>query len=344
MNLLRIGFVGLGGIARQRHIPGLRRIEGIEIRAVVNRSRVSSERAAAEFGIPNICDTWQELVARTDLDAVVIGTWPYLHAPVSIAALELGKHVFTQARMAMNLEEALRMRAVARASGRVAMICPVPFGLSVDAVVARLRREGWLGDVRLVRVESYSDAYADPAAPMNWRKDERLSGLNVLTLGMYIEVIHRWFGPTRAVSADTRIFTPERVDMDGQPRRVLIPDQVLALADMEAGFPVQYVFSGVARQPRDVIEIYGSRGTLHYDIARDLLTGALPGEAFAPMEIRDDERYDLGQWRVEEDFVNAIRHGREYHPNFDDGVRYMQVIEAIHTSAARGARVAITLA
>lgn len=341
MDPLRVGFVGLGGIARQRHVPGLRRIGGIEFRAVVNRSRESSERAAAEFGIPIVCDTWRELVARDDLDAVVVGTWPYLHAPVSIAALASGKHVFTQARMAMNLAEARQMRAAAQASGRVAMICPVPFGLSVDAVVRRLQDDGWLGDVRLVRVESLSDAYADPAVPMNWRKDERLSGLNVLTLGMYIEVIQRWFGWTRAVNAHTRIVTPERVDTDGQKRRVMIPDQVLAMAEMDAGFPVQYAFSGVARQPRDVIEIFGSRGTLHYDIARDLLTGALPGEPFTPVAIRDEERYDLANWRVEEDFVNAIRHGREYHPNFDDGVRYMQVIEAIHQSAASGARVAL---
>ncbi|HPU98500.1 MAG TPA: Gfo/Idh/MocA family oxidoreductase, partial [Candidatus Hydrogenedentes bacterium] len=90
MNTLRIGFVGLGGICRQRHVPGLKKLPGIELRAVANRTRESSEKAAREFGIPVVCDSWQELVARDDIDIVFVGTWPYLHREVSVAALQSG--------------------------------------------------------------------------------------------------------------------------------------------------------------------------------------------------------------------------------------------------------------
>ncbi len=100
MNTIRVGFVGLGGICRSRHVPGLRRLDGVDIVAVANRTRESSERAAAQFGIPEVCDSWQQIVERDDIDAVFIGTWPYLHKDVSIAALNSGKHVFCQARMA----------------------------------------------------------------------------------------------------------------------------------------------------------------------------------------------------------------------------------------------------
>jgi len=333
---LRIGFVGLGGICRQRHVPGLRRISGVEVVAVANRSRVSSERAAKELGIPEICDSWEHLVARPDLDAVFIGTWPYLHRPVSMAALEAGKHVFCQARMAMDLAEAHEMLDCARKSGRVAVLCPVPYGLSADATVSRWLREGRLGDVRLVRVQSFSDAYIDPATPMNWRKDHRLSGLNTLTLGMYIEVIHRWFGGTRAVWAQTQTFTPERPDVEGKLVRIQIPDQVLFTAEMKAGFPVQYVFSGVVRNGVDAIEVYGTKATLRYDTAQDTLFEVGPGGTLSPVSIRPEDAYDVRTWRVEEDFVNAIRSGGEYHPDFEDGFRYMQVIQAVHDSAARG--------
>ena len=168
MDTVRIGIIGLGGICRTRHVPGLQKIEGVEIVAVANRSRESSAAAAAEYGIAHVCEDWQEIVAREDVDAVVIGTWPYKHRDISIAALEAGKHVFCQARMALNLTEALDMRAAAGMAARVAMLCPVPFGLSVDDTVRRLLAEGALGEVHTVRVLSMSNACVDPEAPATW--------------------------------------------------------------------------------------------------------------------------------------------------------------------------------
>jgi len=341
MDTVRVGFVGLGGIARERHVPGLRRISGVEIVAVANRSRESSERAAAEFDIPAVCDSWQDLVVRDDIDAVFIATWPYMHHPVSIAALDAGKHVFCQARMAMDFREAREMYEKAAASGRVAALCPVPFGLSVDKTVARLRREEYLGEPRLVRVTSMSDAYADPATALNWRKDHRLSGLNALTTGMFIEVIHRWFGWTRAVTAQTQLFVPERRDAEGNNVAVKIPDQLLFTGIMDENLPVQYAISGAVRHGSDAIEIYGSEASFRYDVQADQLTAARPGEGFAPVEIRPEDAYDVKNWRVEEDFIRAIREGFNYHPDFEDGLRYMQVIEAVYESAAQRQTVAL---
>ena len=64
--------------------------------------------------MPRIYRHWQEVVADPDVNAVSIGTWPYLHCPITLAALEAGKHVLTEARMAMNAAEAHRMLAAAR--------------------------------------------------------------------------------------------------------------------------------------------------------------------------------------------------------------------------------------
>ena len=336
MKTIRVGFVGLGGICRHRHVPGLERIEDVELAAVANRSPESSRRAADEFGIPIVCDSWQDLVARDDLDAVVIGTWPYMHRPVSLAAFAAGKHVFCQARMAMDLAEAEEMAAAAKASGLVAMLCPVPIGLRVDAAIARLLREDFLGEVRLVRVQSFSDAYADSSAAIDWRKDHRLSGLNMGTLGMYIEVIHRWFGWTRAVSAHTQTFVAERTDETGAQVAVAIPDQILFNAAMDAGFPVQYVISTAVHHGKDGIEIYGSKGTLRYDVAEDVLYGAPAGGEMKVVTTAPEDAYDLEHWRVEQDFIDAIREGKEYHPNFEDGRRYMQVVQAVYDSAREG--------
>lgn len=335
MEEIRIGIAGLGGICRARHVPGFRKIDGVRLCAVANRSRASSEQAARDAGIPDVCDSWQELLARADINTVLIGTWPYLHCDISVAALEAGKHVFCQARMARDRAEAERMAAAARGSGRVAALCPVPYGLSIDRLLARLLRDNTLGAVRYVRVNSLSNAWVDPKTPLSWRKDKRLSGLNVQTLGMFIEVIHRWFGWTRRVSADTFLYTPERPDETGHMAAVEIPDQVIANTVVGAGLPVHYVICGVSALTGDSIDIFGEKGALHYDAGNDVLYRHADG-GLQVLEPAEDEKYDVANWRVEQDFVDAIRLGAPYHPDFEDGLRYMEVIQAMHDSATSG--------
>src|SRR4051812_35750479 len=97
---LRVGLIGAGGNTKLRHIPRLRAVPGVEIAAVCNRRPESTAAVAAEFGIPRTYASWEEVVADPDLDAVVVGTWPYLHCPITLAALKAGKHVLTEARLA----------------------------------------------------------------------------------------------------------------------------------------------------------------------------------------------------------------------------------------------------
>src|SRR5262249_44102100 len=148
---------GAGANTVARHIPGLRAIEGVEIVGVCNRSRESSERAAQQLGIPMVYDNWQELVVAPDNDAIVIGTWPYMHCRVTLAALAVGKHVLCEARMARDAQEARAMRDAAQARPRlVAQVVPSPFTLGVDATVRRLIAEGYLGDILAVEVRDGS--------------------------------------------------------------------------------------------------------------------------------------------------------------------------------------------
>jgi len=338
---LQVGFVGLGGICRDRHVPGLRRISGVEIAAVANRTRESGERAAEEFGIPHVHDTWEELVERDDIDAVFIGTYPNMHGPVSVAALNAGKHAFCQARMATDFEAARQMYDAAVRSGCVAMLCPVPFGLKYDGTVRRMLDEGALGDIRLVRVESMSDAFMDPAAPISWRKDASLSGLNVHTLGMYVEVLHRWFGGTDSVCGDTHTFVEERPLPDGAMATVRVPDQVLFNAVLYGGVPAQFVISTCAHHGRDVIEVYGTQGALRYDVKPDEMYFAKKDGDFEEVTVEPDVFYDVKNWRVEQDFIDAIRTGSAYRPNFEDGLKYMAVVQAVHDSASAGRRVSV---
>ena len=106
---IKVGVIGAGDNTRVRHIPGLQAIEGVEIVSVCNRSRESSQRVADAMGIPQVYDDWRALIASDEINAVMIGTWPYMHCEMTCAALEAGKHVMCEARMAMNAAEAHTM-------------------------------------------------------------------------------------------------------------------------------------------------------------------------------------------------------------------------------------------
>src|SRR5262249_29452403 len=146
--------------------------------------------------------SWENLVDDDKVDAVVIGTWPYLHCPVTLAALDAGKHVLTQARMAMNAREAQRMHDRAQESPRLTtMVVPSPYGLTGDAYMRSLIDGGYLGTLREVHVRGLSNELADPRTPLGWRQMTKYSGFNMLTLGILHETALRWTPPVSRVLA-----------------------------------------------------------------------------------------------------------------------------------------------
>lgn len=343
MSTLRIGIIGAGGIFKTRHLPGLAKLPDVEVVAVCNRSRESGEAVAREWNIPEVGTDWRALVARDDLDAVFIGTWPYMHAEMSIAALEAGKHVFCQARMARDAAEARRMVAAAEAHPhQVAMLCPPPAGMKGDRLIRKLLADGYLGEPREVHASGLSAANADPTAPLHWRQDFDLQGYNTLTLGMWIEVIHRWLGPHRSVSAMVKTHTPLRVDpATGDPKPVRIAESVSIAAELECGAIGSYRFSGVTRfAPHNAIHLYGSEGTLLYDLDTDEIRGARRGDPHA--EVLPLPGDLVREWTVEADFVRALREGTPVEPSFQDGLRYMEFTEAVYRSSQQGRRVDLT--
>ena len=158
-----------------------------------------------------------DLVQADDTDAICIGTWPYLHASITIAALEYDKHVLTEARMAMNSEEAHAMLEASRASPHlVAQVVPAPMTLKVDQTVQEMISQGYLGQVLAVEMRNNSTAFVDADAPLHWRQSRDLSGLNIMMMGIWYEMLMRWIGPATKVMAMTNTFVKQRRDADGQ--------------------------------------------------------------------------------------------------------------------------------
>src|SRR5262245_11751072 len=243
---LRIGLIGAGANTRLRHIPGLRAIPDVDIIAVCNRRPSSTLASAREFGIPRTYEHWQSLVADPDIDAIVIGTWPYLHCPITLAALGVGKHVLTEARLSLNAAEAHRMyEAAQRHPELVTQVVPSPAGLKGHDVMVELIQGGYLGELREVYLYGLNAALADSEAALHWRRDAMMSGFTMLALGILHETLLRWAPPPVRVLAQAHACTASRIDPESGVRRTVgTPDSVQVLTVLENGARAVYQLSG----------------------------------------------------------------------------------------------------
>ena len=338
-NKLRIGIVGAGGIVKTRHLPALKKNPDVEIVAVSNSTYESGEKFCKE-NCPSATPmaNWADLLAVPDLDIIWIGTPPYMHSAVTVSALEAGKHVFCQARMSMDLAEAEEMLAASkRFPELVTMLCPPPFGMRADLLVKKLLAENFIGKPHAIRLQSFTGVYLNPEAPAHWRQKIEISGLNVLTLGIYVEVLQRWLGDIAGVFARGKILTAER-----RGYRVIVPDMLNVLCAFENGAEGVLEFSGVhAGAANDRLRIFGDRGALLYDFTNERVRSVKYGGR--EMEDLNVPKELTTEWRVEDDFISAVKSkGRmKPRPSFEDGLRYMRVVQAVADSRAANEWVAI---
>ncbi len=336
-----IGFIGAGGIARQRHIPGLKAIPGVRLVAVSNRSEVSSKKAAAEFGFEAVEPNGRSLIARDDVDAVFIGSWPDTHCEMTLAAFEAGKHVFCQARMARDLDEAQRMLSAAQAQPElVNMLCPPPHRMPYEPFIRTMIRTGRLGELREVEVACL-DASCDNPDAISWRERVEISGKQVMQVGIWAEVLNAWVGEYDVLKAVTHTPVQSKADVDGKPYEIKVPQVVLIEGKLANGATINEQHSGVSQEPpMNSVTIYGSAGRLRVPIGGTLLYGKT-GDPLRPATVPVE--LTCG-WQVEASFITAVRAARagvppqqrRVSPDFAEGLRYMKKVEAIHLSAWSG--------
>jgi predicted dehydrogenase len=335
---LRIGIVGAGGIVRQKHLPGLQALPQAEVVVVCNSRPETAREVAHEFNIPEVMTDWAEMLDRPDLDIIWIGTPPVLHAPISISALEAGKHVFCQARMAMNLSEGREMLSAAQARPQlVTMLCPPPHGMRGCRFMRKLLRDGYVGEPWHFRLTAMNGSFSDPLAAPHWRQRTELSGINVLTVGIYAEVIERWLGSPRRLHAQMKVSVPKR-----EGYVVHIPDVVQVFGQWSNGLAGSLEWSGVAQfAPDETLAIYGRDGTLVYNFTKDQILGARRGEK--ELQVLTIPSELEGHWTVEKDFIEAVLTGGHPEPSFETGVKYLEFTEALNLSARGGHAVELPL-
>jgi predicted dehydrogenase len=325
-NPLRLGIIGAGGIVKQRHLPALLKMPEVKIVAVANQSLASTCRFVDEH-LPGAraVERWEDLVSADDVDVVWVGATPWLHKDATVMALNHGKHVFCQARMARDLSEAgVMWEASLRYPELVTAICPAPHGMTGGELVKKLLAEKAIGEPIHLTLHSFNDGWLDASRPAHWRQRVDISGLQVLTLGIYVEVLHRWLGDIVQVQADGGVAIPQRGDYE-----VEVPDFLNVLCRFRNGLQGALMFSGVASHGRtDELTIFGTEGTLVYDFAAERVLMGKPGGTLEELPIPSELRRE---WTVERDFINAVLDpdAPRPKPDFVEGLRYMRVVQSV---------------
>ena len=341
--IVRVGLIGAGANVQDVQIPGFRSIQGVEVLAVANRSLASSQRVADQFGIPRAYAHWGQLLDDPDVDAVLIGTWPYMHRTLTLEALAHGKHVLCQARMANDAAEAHEMLdASQRHPDLVCQLVPTSTSYVIDNVLRRLIREGYLGELLSVEIQRVGSGFPDFDGELDWRHDIEFSGYNALNLGSTYESMMRWVGRGTRVMAMAKTHVPYRRDASGMPRTVHIPDHFGIVYELANGAQVHMRMSETTGlSSGNQTWLHGSEGTIHVDAGRNILAGRRGDRQLADVPNPVEGR---AFYRVEEEFVNAIRGLEEVTQlPFEAGVHYMEWTEAVQRSARTGEAVHLPL-
>jgi predicted dehydrogenase len=205
------------------------------------------------------------------VDVVSITTPNAFHPEMAIAALEAGKHVWCEKPMATRLEDAERMLAAARASGKVAALGYNYIQNPIVRLIRRLLDEGEIGDVNHVRLEMDEDFMADPEAHFYW-KSEASSGHGALDdFGVHpLSLVRALFGGVRRVCGHMAKPYADRPVQGGGRRAVETYDIATVLLELESGASGVMALNRSAwgRKGRIALQLFGPKGTIVYDQER----------------------------------------------------------------------------
>jgi predicted dehydrogenase len=362
---LRIGVIGVG-FGSVVHLPGLQSEDGIEVVSVTARREERAREAAERFGIPRVFTDYREMLASDDIDAVSIASPLTLHCEMACAALEAGKHVICEKPTAVDVGEARMMRDAARRHPELTAMIAHEFRWAPQrASVKELVDQGYIGNLHLVRGHLFT-GFRNPVRPRQApARDLGLRGGFWWSQGShYFDALRHWFGDIVSVQALLVAQYPERVDADGRTVTTTIDDTFSVTCEFANGGIGTFTGSNVAAFGQGAeFEIFGTEGSLSIP---QLLPRAMnpspdgkvygarfgadegPERKELPMPERfrpfvDDRDQRLLAFRLMvRSFLEGVRTGTSPAPNFEDGYRIQQVLDAAVESQETGRKVAIT--
>ncbi|HJR78845.1 MAG TPA: Gfo/Idh/MocA family oxidoreductase [Anaerolineales bacterium] len=326
---MNIGLAGTGYISKI-HARAIQNC-GAELSAVVNHKAESTESFAKEFGISRQYRNLESLLKENNLDALVIGTPNFLHAPLAIAALAAGVHVMVEKPMAMNAREAEQICEASEKSGAVLMVAHC---WRFDQDVLWLKEQSpKLGNI--IRTKGYG--VHTHWGPSGWFTQKELAGGGALAdMGIHaLDTARFLLGDPKPVSVYAKLGTYYQ-DFD-------VDDTGVLLIEWENG-ATSYIESGWwqphADGPEAATQLYGTDGFGQLfptrleiqNMEKEGIDVIDSGYAFPRDEHCPQSMYDAQMTY----FIECIREKKTPVPGAAEGLTNMKVVDAAYTSSRTG--------
>jgi predicted dehydrogenase len=349
MKNLGVAIIGCGGITLQNHLPGLALCEDVTLVGLCDSDPLTLERAQQQTHVRVTSSDYRDLVRRDDVQAVIIATPNFTHAPIALAAIAAGKHVLCEKPLAMNHAEALSMAAAADRAGVRHMTAFTYRFVPAMRYLETLVKRGDLGrpfHYRSCRLQDWG------TRNLGWRQVKRFAGTGELgdMLSHRINFAETLLGPMARVVANLRRFVDLR-----QGNLCDLDDWVGMMTEFENGATGVLESSKLASgrneswRSLDSVEVNGSAGTFTFTTARwnEIQIGKLGGPGLEAVTVprefwtwpgspRDPAEGDpLVTFRYDQafEFIDAIRQQRPCVPDFHEGARVQQIMDAAVRSA-----------
>lgn len=348
---LKVGVVGVGW-AGQQHIEAFSNVAGVEVVAVAGMEAELLAQLQADYSIPHGFARWEDLLELDGLDAVSVAVPTFLHAPISIAALERGLHVLSEKPLARNGEEGAAMVAAARKAGRV---LDVVFNHRRRGDIKKLKAiidDGELGRPYYAKA-SWLRRRGIPTLGSWFTSPELAGGGPLADLGVHVlDYALHLLGEPKVISVSASAYSElgprglgggSNFTAAAANNKFEVEDFASAFIRLEGGVTL-VVEAGWAsyRDPADLMDfrVYGTDGGAELRVAHSLEVADSGLKIFTDKEeVNADYAAEVpadgNHQAVVDEFVAAIRGGEEVWGEYDGSVALTRalIIDACYKSA-----------
>ena len=329
--ILRVGLIG-AGLQGKRRAPVLAQFPETELVIVAAAHQDTAKRLADSVGC-QATDRWEEVVARDDVDVVLVCTPPHLHAQMTIAAMKRGKHVLCEKPLTRTIEEAEEVLQAAEAN-KVVLKC----GFNHRHHPGIQKAHEWFNDGIIGKLSFIRCRYGicgRPGYEKEWRANpEIVGGGHLMEQGIHAIDLFRWFMGefTEVVGFTATHF------WDMSP----LEDNAFALFLTAAGQVASIHSSLTQWKNLFSFEVFGQDGYIlveglggSYETEKVVLGKRALLEPFREeiTEFRGGDRSWYEEWK---EFTAAIEDNREPLGNGYDGIEALRLVQAVYESAAMG--------
>jgi len=333
MDTLGVGIIGCGWVAEE-YIKAFGKDPRSEVRALVSRSRGKPEGYRDRYGLDCSVDTDADaMLARGDVDIVVVSTPHDQHTAYVTAAADAGKHVIIEKPVALTMAEVRRQQEAVSKAGVKTVISFVLHWNPLLMTVNRLIEDGALGNVFMVEVDYLHRIWCGPE---RWLSTKQHAGSSILAGGCHAVDALRWFARSKPVEVTAyQVKTENPIEYPGTINAI-VKFENGAVGRTTSSFDAQmpYVFN---------IGVYGTEGSIRND--RVYAPKLFPGQdAFMKIPCVLPDSGDVAHHPFQGEvahLLDCIAADERPFPDLDDAAETMAVCIAADRSAEEGRPVSI---